>query len=119
MGKRGYIGESKSDKAIDKMDKFIKKSDAQKARDGRKTEKQESIIEQLKRMYPATWKDELIEIVREQEDPDYVRRKKAAKEAFKNEWYDRPAIIREGGPTLADYVTRMLAQWILDNRIKK
>ena len=49
---RGYIGESGADKALDKMDKFMK----------RKKEESKfpvSILDQLKSIYPDTWKEEL------------------------------------------------------------
>jgi hypothetical protein len=49
---KGYIGESGADKALDKMDKFMK----------RKKEESKfpvSILDQLKSIYPDTWKEEL------------------------------------------------------------
>ena len=50
---KGYIGESGADKALDKMDKFMKR---------KKEESNKfpvSILDQLKSIYPDTWKEEL------------------------------------------------------------
>jgi hypothetical protein len=49
---RGYIGESGAEKAMNKMDKFM----------NRKKEESKfpvSILDQLKSIYPDTWKEEL------------------------------------------------------------
>jgi hypothetical protein len=61
---RGYTGDSKSDKAYDRMNKAMERSE----RGNRNTEKKASgnpIVEQLKALYPDTWQEELAQLQRD------------------------------------------------------
>lgn len=49
---KGVIGESGSDRATDKMDKLISRSNGQ-------SNTPLSLLEQFQKYYPETWKDEL------------------------------------------------------------
>lgn len=61
---RGYTGDSKSDKAYDRMNKAMERSE----RGNRNTERKKSgnpIIEQLKALYPDTWREHLAQLQRD------------------------------------------------------
>lgn len=49
---RGVIGESGADRATDKMDKWISRSNGQ-------NNKPLSLLEQFQKSYPNTWEDEI------------------------------------------------------------
>jgi hypothetical protein len=50
---KGYIGESGADKAMDRMDKFMQRSKKEISKGA------STLLEQLKAVYPDTWKEEL------------------------------------------------------------
>jgi len=65
---RGYTGESKSDKAFNRMDKAMDKSNRERERteDIRETGDPENpILTQLKALYPETWSLELEKLRKE------------------------------------------------------
>jgi hypothetical protein len=49
---KGVIGESGSDRATDKMDKWIERS-------GTQSNKPLSLVEQFQQFYPETWREEI------------------------------------------------------------
>lgn len=116
MGRHGYVGESKSDTAINKMDKYIEKSTRDKERRGDKGPQKDTLIGQLKKMYPETWEVELEEIRREQQHPDYLVAKNKARSEFIREWNDRPRVIREEDMPLKESVDRLMKMWLDTNR---
>jgi hypothetical protein len=58
---KGIIGESKSDRATDKMDKWMSRSTTQ-------SNKPLTLLEQFKQYYPETWKEEIKKARAEHED---------------------------------------------------
>ncbi len=116
MGKHGYIGESKSDAAINKMDKFIAKSDRDKARRGDTGQQKDTFISQLKKIYPRSWQEELDEIRREGQYPEYLEEKRAVHDAIVREWNNRPRIIREEGQSLISAIERGMNDWLKIHR---
>lgn len=55
---KGVIGESGSDRATDKMDKWISHSDG-------KSNRPLSLLEQFQKFYPETWKEEIKKAIAE------------------------------------------------------
>jgi hypothetical protein len=55
----GYSGESKSDKAYNRMDKAMERSARQAARQETSSRTENPIITQLKQLYPDSWKEQL------------------------------------------------------------
>jgi hypothetical protein len=49
---KGIIGESGSDRATDKMDKFMSRSQGS-------THRELTLLEQFQKSYPETWKEEI------------------------------------------------------------
>jgi hypothetical protein len=105
----GYIGDSRESRAFNKIVQSIEKTN-------QKTElRTENLIEQLKRTCPHTWKDELEEIKRERQYPNYLAAKKAARANFLHQWNNTPRMLREEGLTAEKYVSRLMKKWIQSN----
>ena len=113
---RGYIGESKSDKAMNKMIKHLEKSDRQSAKAPRRKE-DDSLLAQLKETYGSRWREELAEMELEHKSPRYLADKKSAREALVAEFARIPRGEKlRNGMVQEDYVTKKLDLWILENR---
>ena len=113
---RGYIGESKSDKAMNKMIKHLEKSDRQSAKAPRRKE-DDSLLAQLKETYGSRWREELAEMELEHKNPRYLADKNSAREALVAEFARIPRGEKlRNGMVQEDYVTKKLDLWILENR---
>lgn len=115
MARKPTIGESASDKASNRYASRI-----DNALKNRQVQKVPTIVDQLKKSFPTTWKTELEELQKENADPNYAKLKKEARESFKKEYNDIPRYQREGmikiGTTESVYVSRKMAQWINENK---
>lgn len=87
MGK-GYIGESRGERAMNKMTNWLEREDRnrQRNRDGEDPFKGNALVEQLKEQYGKDWKQALEEIRREHRDPAYKEKKEAARKDAKARW---------------------------------
>jgi len=116
---RGYIGESGSDRAMNKMIKHLEKSDRQRQREGGRKKEDNSIVAQLKQLYPDDWQEILDEMTLEARNPQYLVDKNAAKELGKQAFYNQPRAERDrNGLTEGQFVNRYINQWKRDNMQK-
>lgn len=116
MGK-GYIGESGSDRAMNKMIKHLEKSDRQIQKQGGRKREDDSIVAQLKEIYGERWQEELEEMTLEYHNPEYLKAKNAAADAGKAAYYALSRRDRDNaGLTEIQYVQRYVRQWKSDNR---
>lgn len=110
---RATIGESGSDKAMNRMEKHMERS----ARRGDKANKVPTLLEQIQAAYPDTWQEELREMKRESDDPEYMASKKAAREEFKAEYYRIGRNEREDMKiSEGQYIARKMRVWIDANK---
>lgn len=111
MGK-GYIGESKADRAINKMIKFMEKSDRQNANAQIDSKDENAIVAQLKAIYPESWREELREIQLEAKYPEYLGAKRKAREQAREEFAGLSRVEREKiGLGESQYISRYIARW--------
>jgi len=117
---RGIIGKSKGDAAMDKMIKFMEKSERQREKQGPIAKSTEDpIITQLKQLYPDTWQEELTEMRLEHKFPEYLAAKKAYRLVAKDNYYKQPRQLRdEAGLSEEQFVRRELRKWKTENRAK-
>jgi hypothetical protein len=117
---RGIIGKSKGDVAMDKMIKFMEKSDRQAQKQGPSNKpKEDPIISQLKQLYPDSWQDELDEMRLEAKNPAYLQAKKEFKLVAAKAYYNQSRMARdEAGLTENQYVLRQLRLWKAENRAR-
>lgn len=117
---RGIIGKSKGDAAMDKMIKFMEKSERQREKQGPSNKpKEDPIISQLKELYPDTWQFELDEMRLEANNPAYLQAKNEFKKEAAKAYYAQPRQLRdEAGLTENQYVLRQLRLWKSENRAK-
>lgn len=115
MARKPTIGESASDKASNRYASRI-----DNALQNRQAQKVPTIIDQLKKSFPTTWKTELEELQKENADPNYAKLKKQARENFKKEYNEIPRYQRENmlkiGTTENVYVSRKMSQWMSENK---
>ena len=114
MGK-GYIGESRGERAMNKIISHIERSDRAKA--SREPEKYagNSLVDQLKAAYGKDWESELEEIRREHRDPQYKAAKELTRTEAKRRYWAQPRSERDSsGITEGQYVARALNQWRKD-----
>ena len=110
---RATIGESGSDKAMNRMEKHMERS----ARRGDKASKQPTLLEQIQAAYPDTWQEELREMKRESTDPEYMDRKKTAKAEYKAEYWRIGRVERESmGISEGVFVGRKMRAWMDANK---
>ena len=110
---RATIGESGSDKAMNRMEKHMERS----ARRGDKANKVPTLLEQIQAAYPDTWQEELREMKREKNDPEYMERKKSAKATFKEEYWRIGRNEREDMKlSEGQYVGRKMRVWMEENK---
>jgi hypothetical protein len=115
MARKPTIGESAADKASNRyasrIDKALQKREIQKA---------PTLVDQLKKVFPNTWKIEIEELQKENADPNYAKLKREARESFRKEYNNIPRYQREGmekiGTTEGVYVSRKMDQWISENK---
>ncbi len=116
---RGYIGESGSDRAMNKMIKHLEKSDRQTEKQGGRKREDNSIIAQLKAIYGERWEEEFDEMTLEHQNPEYLKAKNAAADAGKAAYYAQSRNARDSsGLTEAQFVRRYVNQWKAENRSK-
>ena len=116
---RGYIGESGSDRAMNKMIKHLEKSDRQTQKQGGRKREDNSIIAQLKEVYGERWEEELDEMTLESRNPEYLKAKNAAADAGKAAYYAQSRRDRDNANlTEGQFVRRYLTQWKAENRSK-
>jgi hypothetical protein len=110
---RATIGESGQDKAMNRMIKSMERSD----RRGNTTPKSQTLLEQIQAAYPDTWKEELKEMKREHDDPEYLARKKAAKATFKDEFWKIGRVERENMQISEHvFIARKMLVWVNQNK---
>jgi hypothetical protein len=117
---RGIIGESGSDRAMNKMIKHLEKSDRQNEKNGPKPKNTDNlIVQQLKELYPDTWQEELDEMTLEHKNPQYLADKKVAKEEGRTAYYSQSRGERDrAGISEGQFIRRYINQWKRDNRYK-
>ena len=117
---RGIIGKSKGDAAMDKMIKFMEKSERQREKQGPQAKSTDDpITAQMKQLYPDTWQDEIAEMRLEHNNPAYLAAKNAFKQEAANAYYAQSRMARdEAGLTENQYVLRQLRLWKAENRSK-
>lgn len=114
---RGIIGESGANRAMDKMIKHMERSERQEKKNGPKAKEDNSIVAQLKAIYPDTWQEELDEMTLEHNNPEYLKAKQAAQEKGRTEFYNQSRAARDNaGLTENQYIQRYVRQWKRDNR---
>ena len=115
MARKPTIGESASDKA---SNRYASKID--KALQNRQVQKVPTLIEQLQKAFPNTWRTDIEELQKENADPEYANRKKEARQLFIKEYSSIPRYEEENmikiGTTESVYVSRKMAQWINENK---
>lgn len=110
---RATIGESGADKAMNRMEKHMERS----ARRGDQASKVPTLLDQIKATYPDTWKEEIEEMRREQNDPDYLARKKQARKDFAADYYKQSRVDRDyAGISEQTYVARRMVKWREENK---
>ena len=112
---RGIIGKSKGDVAMDKMIKHMERSAREQERKGPQPKQDNSIVAQLKALYPETWKDEFDEMILEQKYPEYLSAKRAARAKAKEDYYAQPRRDRQE-ETEHEYVRKAVNKWKAENR---
>ena len=116
---RGIIGESGADRAMNKMIKHLEKSDRQTEKNGGHKREDNSIIAQLKAIYGERWEEELDEMTREHQNPEYLKAKNEAADAGYKAYYAQTRRDRDNSNlTEAQFVRRYVNQWKADNRSK-
>lgn len=116
---RGIIGESGSDRAMNKMIKHLEKSDRQTEKNGGRKREDNSIIAQLKAVFGERWEEELDEMTLEHKNPEYLKAKNAAADAGKAAYYAQSRRDRDNANlTEGQFVRRYVNQWKADNRSK-
>ena len=115
MARKPTIGESASDKASNRYASRI-----DKALQNRQVQKVPTLIEQLQKAFPNTWRTEVEELQKESADPDYAKRKSEAREKFVKEYNNIPRYEKENmlkiGTSEGVYIARKMAQWINENK---
>ena len=108
---RAIIGKSKGEAALDKMIKFMDKSERNRQRNGHQPEKIPTLIEQLKTEYPTTWRLHLEEIKREDNIPGYLEEKRAMVEKVTADYWRMP---RHDRANISEktYITRATRSFI-------
>ena len=110
---RATIGESGSDKAMNRMEKHLDRS----ARRGDTAAATPTLLDQIKATYPDSWRQELREMKREKEDPDYLLRKTTAREQIVDAYWKIGRVERENmGITPGVYIARKMRVWLEDNK---
>jgi hypothetical protein len=110
---RATIGESGADKAMNRMEKHLERS----ARRGDKANKVPTLLEQIQAAYPDTWQEEIREMKREKNDPEYFERKKAVKEKFKAEYWNTGRVERENLQlSEGQFIARKMRVWMEENK---
>ena len=116
---RGIIGESGANRAMDKMIKHMERSDRQAKKNGPKAKEDNSIVAQLKALYPETWQEELDEMTLEHKNPEYLKAKNSAADAGKAAYYAQSRRDRDNANlTEGQFVRRYVNQWKAENRSK-
>lgn len=110
MGK-GVTGESARDRAGDKMDKILAKS----ARREHQKKTEPTIVQQLKKKYPESWRDHLNEMKKEFENPEYLSKKNQAYKEFARLYYVEVPQHMRGDTSEKQYVERRITQWMQSN----
>ena len=101
-----YTGENGADAALNKMIKHMDRNT------DRGPKPKETILSQLKKFYPDTWREELAEMDRERDVPGYLEEKNAAKERFKTEYWSQPRWQITGGSDAEKaYIKKALLKW--------
>ena len=114
---RGIIGESGANRAMDKMIKHMERSDRQAKKNGPKAKEDNSIVAQLKAIYPDTWQEELDEMLLEHNSPEYLKAKQTAAEEGRSAYYNQSRAARDtAGLTEQQFINRYVRQWKRDNR---
>ena len=107
---KGYVGESKSEQAINRMAKWLEKSEREKERSPQK-KKDNSLLAQLKENFPNTWRDELYEMEIEFKNPGYVIEKEDAIKRAHLEYDKLPGLERKMGLSREEFVTQYMRKW--------
>lgn len=110
---RATIGESGSDKAMNRMEKHMERS----ARRGNQASKEPTLLEQIQAAYPDTWQEEIREMKREKNEPGYLDKKNAAKATYKAEYWNIGRNEREDMKlSEGQYVARKMRVWMEANK---
>jgi hypothetical protein len=107
---RGVIGKSKGDAAMDKMEKFMERSERERQRRGPEKVEPNPIIRQLKEIYPDTWQLEWDEMKYESRYPEYLKAKREYRETARLQYYAMARRDRENIDE-HDYVRREVNRW--------
>jgi hypothetical protein len=109
---RAIIGTDPREIADGKMDRAMEKS----ARaNGGQIKLAPGITEQIKTLYPDTWKEVIAEMRYEYANPDYVERKERARKRIDDSYFAVVPAYERGRITAEDYRKKHLAQWVIDN----
>ena len=115
---KGYIGESNSEKAINKMAKWLEKSEREQQRRPVK-KKDDSLLAQIKENYPDSWREELDEMLLETKYPEYLKGKKEALEQAKLAYMKQTGMERAAGPSREAFIIQWMSKWRNENRPNK
>lgn len=107
---KGYIGESKSEIAINKMVSWLEKSEREKERCPQKR-KDESILAQLKENFPDSWEEEFYEMQIEFKNPQYLVEKQQAIKKAHQEYDKKTGMEKKEGPSREVFVMQYLRKW--------
>ena len=112
---KGYIGESRGERAENKMIKHIERSDRNTERaDEIPIFKSNPIVDQLKATYGKDWEYELKEIRRENADPDYKAAKAKIRQDAKKAYLGMTRRDRDLlGISEAVWITKAITNWKL------
>lgn len=108
---KAVIGESAKERAGNKMDKIMERNSR---RDIQK-KKEPTIIQQLKKKYPDSWREYLEEMKKEFANPEYLERKNQATKEFARLYYVEVPPHMRGETSENQYVERRIAQWMQSN----
>jgi hypothetical protein len=115
---KGYIGESKSEKAINKMAKWLEKSEREQQRRPVK-KKDDSLLAQIKENNPDDWRDVLDEMSLEAKYPEYLKGKKEALEQSQLAYMKQTGMERAAGPSREAFIEQWMNKWKIDNNPTK
>ncbi len=93
------------DRAGDKMDKTLAKLDRRW-----QPQRNETLVEQVKRLYPDRWESVLDEMIKEA-DPDYRNRKEASRKKFWNDYFSEVPPYMRSEITQEAFVARKMTEW--------
>ncbi len=116
MGK-GYIGESRGERAMNKIVNYIERQDRKRRDDEPQKYEGNSLVDQLKLHYGKDWELELEEIRREHRDPEYKAKKDQVRQKARAAYWAMPRREREDlRISEGQYIARTVAQWRKDYR---